>query len=214
MRTFISWISLLILSWSVLAWPSSDINFSGFISYTNNEYFIQPQNERQKLKINANDPLVRARLHCLNHGDNLSGTGTAYNGEMNLKSIDYVGLTSLIGVWKSSGEVYKFTNIDNFYFWTYVNDSVGYKGPFNYRYALSPYGDDPAPCKWKVFIVNPTRVVLGSLQWSTENELLIELYDPDTGEITANKKLTRSLLSKIKSLNLPKTPILNESWKP
>lgn len=217
MRAYICWISFSIFLSMGPLWASNSSSYVGTIRIDDatSKIFIYPQGDQKRYEIQVTDPLMESRLRCLKQGDNLAGHSSLIDDNtMNIESIEHVGLNELIGTWRGPDEVFKFVDSSSFYYWTKPTNETSFKGPFHYRYILSPYGDNPSQCKWKIFIVNPKRVVLGSLQRAGENRNLLELYDPDTGNVTATKSLKRIVTAKLRDLHLPQEPILTEDWKP
>lgn len=187
------WIFISIFMSAGAALCTTESNFKGNLIVEADRYFLTPTGTTQKLEILVQSPIIKNRLHCLKHGDFITGIGFYLkNSQLEIHSIDYVGLMALIGTWRDNNEIYKFTDTRNFYYWNFAGKQAGFYGPFSYHYALSPYGENPDSCTWKVFVVNPSKVVLGSLEWSAEDQIHLEMYDPDTGEATSTKHLIRS----------------------
>lgn len=174
----------------------ADVQIKGLLAVENESYFIQLQGVNQRLRAKTADAMVQARLECLGHGDFISGTALRLNQEdVVISSINYVGLRKLIGTWRNTNEIFKFTDFKTFYYWNF-NRNTGsntLRGPFAFHYAISPYGDTPKQCHWKIFFIDSTSVILGSLEWIDDDQIQILLYDSDTGEISTSKRLIRSV---------------------
>jgi hypothetical protein len=193
MTSYIVTIFSLIWTLSIPAWSLSDASFKGNLTVIDNHYYFIPYGSKQKLAVVVLDPLIKARLNCLKEGDFLTGKGHRFTPEqLVISSIEYVGLTDLLGTWRDEDEVFRFTDMRNFYYWDFQHGDTQFKGPFSYHYALSPFGDNPEQCMWKIFIIDSAGVVLGSLDWSAEDQIHMQFYDTDTGEVTSIKHLIRT----------------------
>ena len=111
-----------------------------------------------------------------------------------LRSIDYVGLQKLTGAWRNDTEIFRFYDFRNFSYWNFDRVTQKYRGPFDYHYALSPYGEVSPRCLFKMFILDNFGVTLGSLEWAAEDQVHLQIYDPDTGEVSSTKHLIRGVL--------------------
>jgi hypothetical protein len=100
----------------------------------------------------------------------------------------------LVGTWRNEIEVFRFEDFTNFIYWNFNSLSENYHGPFSYHYALSPAGEDVTQCSWKMFIIDSVGVSLGTLEWSAEDQIHLQVYDSETGELTSSKRLIRSVL--------------------
>lgn len=176
-----------------LGWSLATIK--GNLLIEDGYYYIVPSGTDQKLLVVGEEPHIRTRLACLKSGDFLTGTATRFNQQqVYVSSINYVGLADLVGTWRDEDEIFRFIDHKNFFYWDFSSDSSRYIGPYSFHYALSPYGENPEQCLWKIFVIDNHQVVMGSLEWSAEDQIHLQLYDPDTGEINSNKHLIRSVL--------------------
>lgn len=167
----------------------------GRLVIENDYYRLIPEGTSKKLDIVIFDDVVRARLRCLKSGDFLTGNALSINGQqVHLQSIDYVGIQQLVGTWSNEVEVFRFDDFRNFQYWNFNAFPDRYNGPFSYHYALSPAGEDPTQCSWKIFIIDSIGVTLGTLEWSAENQIDLQVYDSETGEVTSSKRLIRRVL--------------------
>lgn len=174
----------------------ADAIIKGTLVIEDGYYSVEPTGSTQRLFLITSDPVVRGRLACLKHGDFISGTATRFTQtQVSIRSIDYVGLKDLEGTWRDEDEVFKFIDNRNFYYWDFNTQQNRFAGPYSYHYALSPYGENPDQCLWKIFIIDNVGVVLGSLEWSADDQIHLQLYDTDTGEISSNKHLIRSVFN-------------------
>jgi hypothetical protein len=165
----------------------------GKIAISGGYYFFLPEGSKQAYSIVVTDSLVRARLSCLKDGDQISGLGSRIEPDrLYLRSIDYVGLRDLVGVWRNEHEVYEFIDFRKIYYWDFRYSKRILRAPLTFHYALSPYGESYDHCAWKIFLMDANSVILGSLEWSAEDQIHLQLYDSDTGEVTSTKHLIRS----------------------
>ncbi len=172
----------------------ADASIKGTLVIDDGHYAIEPTGSTQRLFILTTDNVVRSRLACLKEGDFISGTATRFNQtHVTVRSIDYVGLKDLVATWRDEDEVFTFSNYRTFYYWDFNKNSNRFVGPYSYHYALSPYGENPDQCLWKIFIIDSVGVVLGSLEWSAEDQIHLQIYDTDTGEVSSNKHLIRGV---------------------
>jgi hypothetical protein len=171
----------------------ADASIKGTVLVIDGEYYVEPEFSTQRLKIVIPDEFVRNRLKCLNEGDFIWASAKRFSQDfVVISSINYVGLKRLIAAWRNESEVFKFSDFRNFYYWNFNPTQIQFQGPFKFHYALSPDGDNPHQCLWKIFIID-SEVVLGSLEWTAEDQIHIKVYDTVTGEISYTKHLIKGV---------------------
>lgn len=167
----------------------------GVVQIIDGHYHLRIDGNPAPLIIIPTNPATRTHLTCLKHGDFLSGTTKGVvEQQLILNSIDYVYLNALLGVWRDDHDIYKFEDYRNLYYWTFSETLRQRHGPYYYRYALSPYGESQQRCRWKVFFYDNLLVTLASLEWASANQIRLQIYDADTGEVNSSKLLSRGVL--------------------
>ena len=165
-----------------------DYNIKGKIIINGGYYYLIPEGSNKRLLIEVSDRIIRARLTCLDDGDHLSGTAKKIGTEnVNINSIEYVSLNKLIASWRDENEIFTFSDFRNLYYWDFSRKNNKFHGPFIYHYALSPYGENLDQCLWKVFLIDNAGVILGSLEWFAEDQIMLKLYDSESGEVSSTK---------------------------
>ncbi|MEY4616609.1 MAG: hypothetical protein RJB66_1569 [Pseudomonadota bacterium] len=192
---------LLFLLFSVSAGTSRvafgvfDPIIKGRVTIEEGYYRLIPEGSTKKFNLIITDELVQSRIRCLKEGDFISGNALSANeSQIQLHSIDYVGLTALFGTWRNESEIFRFDDFQNFQYWNFNKAKEHYRGPFAYHYALSPAGEELGLCSWKIFILDSVGVTLGTLEWAADDEIFLQVYDSETGEVTSSKRLIRGVL--------------------
>ena len=193
-RFFVTINLLLLSSVSHTAPAFMETLIKGRVVVDGGYYRLRPDGTNRTLTILTGESVVRSRLGCLKNGDFLSGTASAMSEHsVTLRSIDYVGLKDLFGTWRNQYEVFKFEDFRNFFYWNFLRVPASNQGPFAYHYALSPFGESKQQCLWKIFIIDNSGVTMGSLEWAAEDQIYLQIYDPDSGEVSSSKHLLRSV---------------------
>lgn len=167
----------------------------GFISIKEGQYYLFSKSENSEFLLTPLDSLVMERLLCLKDGDSISGVGQQINSnEILLGSIEYVGLKKILAYWYNKHEIFNFSDFGNFNHWLYSNGNKVIRGPFRYRYALSPTSKKNDLCTWKIFIADERKVILGNIKWISDHILQLEIYDSNSGEIFSTKNLIQTMI--------------------
>lgn len=171
----------------------AEITVRGRVNIKDSIYYLQFDNKKSDHLIIAVDDLVQSHLKCLRTGDYLSGTASMINGtHIALKSVEYVGLKKLLTNWRNDNEIFHFSDFKTLHYWQFNKDLNKARGPFPYHYILSPHGHNHNNCSWKIFITNDTEVVFGILKWIFSNQIQLDIYDSNNGEVLMTKKLIQS----------------------
>lgn len=171
----------------------AEITIRGRVNIKDSIYYLQLDNKKIDHLIIAADDLVQSHLKCLRTGDYLSGAASIINGtHIALKSVEYVGLRKLLTNWRNNNEVFHFSDFKTLHYWQFNREVNKMRGPFPYHYILSPNGSNYNNCSWKIFITNDSEVVFGILRWVASNQIRLDIYDSNNGEILMTKQLFQS----------------------
>lgn len=172
----------------------AEVTVRGRVNIKDSIYYLNFDNKKSDHLIIAVDDLVQSNLKCLRTGDYLSGAASMINGtHIALKSVEYVGLQRLLSNWRNDNEIFRFSDFKTLHYWQFNKGINKTRGPFPYHYILSPNGSNYNNCSWKIFITNDTEVVFGILKWETGNQIRIDIYDSNNGEILMTKHLIQSM---------------------
>lgn len=188
------------------------LTFRGKIERINNESFLSESRSKLSLKMDYVNDISKQQIDRLNAGDYISVTATVdenNSSHIYVNSVDYVGLKTLLGTWKSEINLcYEFTGFTTFY--VYTPNSKGLcirqntKAPAKpqtnkYNFFINPDIDT-----WNLLISSQDNNFVGELMIHDENNIEIQLFDNQTDAVldsivlrrllSANSQSKRSLL--------------------
>ncbi len=140
---------------------------------TSQSYLIRAKNE------------TAAELKRLKTDDYLVGTGNIINDEeIFLENISYVGLTEILGLWKSNYDFMDFENFSRVKFYDYVDATK--VGSVTLNYTLTPAKGQ----SWRVYFTDGNSVTLATLILDSDKAQLT-IFNSQTGQIERTLNLTR-----------------------
>lgn len=154
-------------------------------------------NEQKVLKLIPKDRFVRSDLAQLDSGDALMGSGYFDDSQktLHLSSVHFVGLSKMLGVWKSDSKtLFEFVNFNTFNIYQQRSENsttkklpLGYLPVKSYQYSVAPNTQK----KWSILINDDTSINAGRLE-VTNSTLSIDLIDPETGDVERTLILRRA----------------------
>jgi hypothetical protein len=174
----------------IFATPAAvaDENIVGNLLITNQKYQLVTVNNHV-YDIRPAHPDVLVQLQNLQSFDVIKGTGVFINRDvLLLQTVDFVGIKKLLGGWQGSDGYYNFSSFEDLTLYNFSSHLMLSKKT-HMKYALTPSDDS----QWKIFITNSKDVVLANLDFLTHEKILLNFYNPGTGEL-----LKKIVLIKVK----------------
>lgn len=165
------------------------ISYEGSIVRTATNIKLIDSTSHVSFKLRANNDVINQHINKLKTGDYLSVDGNKVNvdNSIDVKSINYVGLKLLLGVWFSDDDnCYIFNSHTSFSISKMVNGTCLTPRSMHYTYLLNPGFNT-----WVMLISGQYSSYLGEVSIKNSKSAQIQLYDSETGDI-------------LKSLNLKK----------
>ncbi len=167
------------------------LTFRGKIERINNESYLSESRSKLSLKMDYFNDISKQQIDRLGAGDYVSVTATVDEHNPNyihVNSVDYVGLKTLLGTWKSEINLcYEFTGFTTFY--VYTPNSKGLcirqtaKTPAKpqtnkYNFFINPDIDT-----WNLLISSQDNNFVGELMIHDDNNIEIQLFDNQTDAV-------------------------------
>lgn len=192
---FFAFLSLILTAMSFQT-AQAESHMQGFYLKKNNKEFFRAYNGYDYELVTTSSS-VRNTLSKLESGDLILGSGEILSQKISLYSIDYVGLTDILGTWQSQRDIFNFKN--------YFNLQISSKIPFlkvknpksrkindlNLKYSISPSGGN----EWVLLISDSLSTIVGTLAFRG-NLLEVKLFDPETGKVREQLNLTKIAANK------------------
>lgn len=182
---------LLLLNFPLLAIAA---NYEGDLKKVSNSLYLIDPTSGEKYLLTGTTTL-QSHFKMLKSGDfiSLDGTRSVSKGTINVKSINYVGLKKLLGVWSAEDTFcYNFISFNNLVVTRQINGKCTKNYPSEYTYLINPQSEI-----WTVLISGENNSYVGDLHLPDSDTLEIDLYDSETGAI-----LRQLSLRKYKSENI------------
>jgi len=169
--------------------------FRGKILRTNDVISIYDNKSHKKFSLNFKSEIPSLQVKRLSDGDFAAVTASVNstsNNSLDVVSIDYVGLSVLIGTWKSSdGLCYVFSGYTSFTVYApQQNNDCRSLGPtiptVKYSYFINPDVSD-----WNMLISSKDHELYGQLKIVTTKNIEIQLFDSRTDAILGTIVLRR-----------------------
>lgn len=175
--------------------------FRGKIERINEEIYLSESRSKLSLKMDYSNDISKQQLERLKPGDYASVTATVDELNPNhiyVTSVDYVGLQTLLGTWKSEINLcYEFTGFTTFYVYTPNNKGLcvrqnnknSFKPQVNkYNFFINPDID-----AWNLLISSTDNNFVGELMIHDANNIEIQLFDNQTDAVLDSIVLRRLL---------------------
>ncbi len=148
-------------------------------------YLTLNQNSDEKDSLQSNNRFIQSTLKKLKTGDRLSGVGEINNDKKTVQvtNIDSVGLSRLIGKWRSESEVYEFTSFNTLTITNNDTDEVQ-----KIQYSITPNEEDTS--QWIIFISNQQSTELALLDINSDM-ISLRYLDNENGDIDHTVVLDR-----------------------
>lgn len=165
------------------------ISYEGSVVKTASNIKLIDSTSHVSFKLRSNNDFINQHINKLKTGDYLSVDGIKISSEnsIDIKSINYVGLKSLLGIWFSDDDTcYIFNSHTSFSISKIVNGTCLTPRSMHYTYLINPGFNT-----WVMLISGQYSSYLGEVTIKNSKSAQIQLYDSETGDI-------------LKSLNLKK----------
>ena len=183
-KSLITSITLACLSFSVLSKAAE--NISGELHIENGRYFLKTLDSNTIYNLRAGSIAADLILHKLGEHDHVSGSGDLVGeNDFVLQSVDFVTLFNLIGTWTSGKSRLHFIDFYSARFFA-VPDPASDRMRSEFNYSITPSNS----ASWTVFFSSNARVIAASLSLH-DNQLQLDFYDSNTGQITQTMTLER-----------------------
>lgn len=155
----------------------------GRIKKIDNAYLLVTKNQIA-YTLDFMNEVSEQQIKRLNNGDFASVTANVSSIAASLvyvTSVDYIGLASIIGVWRSQTDMcYEFASFTRLYTFAVNKDGKCVRtidaDQFNkYNYFINPDVD-----AWNMLISNPTKEFFGELNIISDDHIELELFDNQT----------------------------------
>lgn len=140
-------------------------------------YLTFSQNADEKYSLQSNNRFIQTTLKKLKTGDRLSGVGEINNDKKTVQvtNIDSVGLSRLIGKWRSESSVYEFTGFN-----TLTVTNLDTDDAQKIQYSITPNEEDTS--QWIIFISNQQNTELALLDINSDM-ISMRYLDSENGDI-------------------------------
>ena len=188
-------LTILILTTCLTSAIASAATFKGKINRENNLIQFEDSTLKNKYTLIFQNEIPKQQLSRLSDGDFVALSGTLKTEQQNeiiVSSVDYVGLTSLIGNWKSDdGLCYEFTGYNNFNVYAPQRNSNCCPMSLNVPKTKYTYFINPDVSVWTMVISSKEHELYGQLKIITNNHVEIQLFDSITEDILGTIVLRR-----------------------
>lgn len=179
------------ISYLLLICSAEAANFSGLIKKSrNNKLQIHDARDGVTYTLTPANQLIAVHLSRMGHNDFISFEATRTGTDLAISSINYVGLHKLLGAWSSQdGFCFNFSAFTEFFI-----TQKGAKRCTRDRKDDPPYTYlvNPSASGWTILIANTdNRTYVANLNFLSESEIEMQLYDSGTGDILRSLKLRK-----------------------
>lgn len=154
----------------------------------NSTYIVNKADNKRYLLVNATS-LLAVHLGKLTSGDFVSVEGTRNTAQntITVKSINYVGLRSMLGSWVGNEPYcYNFVNYNLFTVTRKVNERCTEDIASEYTYLVNPHVQ-----AWVVLVSGEYNSYVGDIHLLNSQSLEIDLYDSESGAILRQLSLRK-----------------------
>lgn len=169
-------------------------NISGSIVKESTSYYLVADSGCVRYLIKPQNAETAQTMVKLRSGDQLRASGnlSANTCEATLHSIDFVGLQSLLGYWKSDDGMYSIRNFSMLQFFPEGSEEIvngKYHDsiiPVTYHYSIVPaMGKD-----WVVFLSDNQDTQFATIRLN-KNSATLKIFDSETGNMVSQKHLSK-----------------------
>lgn len=189
MNTIIFFLTLLVPGW---VFATSQISGT-IVKENSNYYLVAGGNCFRYLIVPKNSDTAKTMVKLVT-GDELKASGDLSGDtcEAKLSSIDFVGLQSLLGNWKTDDGIYSIRNFNKLLF--FPESGLQIKNgqyhdiilPVTYHYSIVPaHGKD-----WVVFLSDDQATQFATIRLN-KNSATLKIFDSETGNIISQKHLSK-----------------------
>ncbi|MGE5085531.1 MAG: hypothetical protein ACM3MG_04470 [Bacillota bacterium] len=163
---------------------------SGTIARNGQSLFLISSDSCTRYELTTRNEAAMDSLLKLSDGDIITATGNKIPAscQINVETIDYVGLKRLLGVWYSKDAVVEIHNYNEMSFYPLVmTDIVNSITPtsVDYKYSLIPSEGK----EWVVFLSDKKTTTFATLQFS-KGPVIMKIYS-ESGDVTKTMILFR-----------------------
>ncbi len=136
-------------------------NFEGiYLKKPDGFRYLMTQQNQEPLHITSSDPRILRDLNRLHDGDYINLNGEAREQLILVNAINFIGLSTLIGTWKSKNMMlFNFKDFTNLTLFAPLNAHSSNQNWKDFVYNLVPGNGE----KWTIFIVNHDSINIGRL---------------------------------------------------
>jgi hypothetical protein len=165
---------------------------TGFLGKSGNNFYLSPQNSKNKYLVVPDNDEVTSNLSRLSKGDLITGHGSldTTHKKIRLASVDYVGLRKLLGPWTGGDGTLLFKDFSTM---KYSPRFSGKKQliPFHsyqkeFRYTLSPSDGE----EWALFMSDDKSTTFATVAIDNKT-IILKIYESESGHIVRTLKLER-----------------------
>lgn len=180
--------SVFILLTSLQAWAVFDFRIEGRIVRENNQLSVQMADLTYRLT--SEDATNSKILDKMISGDWIVGLGEL-NSEtktISVRTVEFVGLKNLLGLWQSQNQYFNFKDFTNLYLYFNLDGEGKRMTRKSVQYTMAP----GSGTEWKIFIVDEKYITLSSLRIDG-NSATLTLFNSDTGEVAGQVHMKKFL---------------------
>lgn len=178
MRSLLLVITLIFVNTTCLAAET----FAGYILQKGNQFSLKTNSQQYVLVAENND--VKLQIYKLRSNDFISGLGHVTGNVIRLQTLDFVGLSSFLGLWLSPMGLFQVQDFSNLSLHSSNQTNSSYS---NLNYSITP---DDGAASWGMFLTDADQIYFTNLK-VTETKALIRFFDTQTGafqrEVTLSK---------------------------
>lgn len=168
------------------------LSYSGVITSVSPRVQVRDSASRTVYTLTGTTPLMAMYLNRLKSNDFMSFDATKNSpaNVLSVNSINYVGLSDLLGAWESQTDYcFNFASYTEFYISKKAEKKCtsSKKEDPPYTYLINPDSKD-----WTILVSNvDNNTYIANLVFLSESEVQLQLYDSETGDILKTLTLTK-----------------------
>lgn len=183
----------LLLATGLFALGAKADNLAGVLQKKDGSFFIHLASTNQVYAIANMSAEASESLIKLESGDYINGSGDVdeKGRKVSLKTLDYVGLKKLLGIWYSGDAVMNFSSFNQLSVYPF---GAGFKNiniaippaKNDFRYSTAPYYGE----RWALFLSDNVGTTFATLEMGADSATL-RTFSPQTGAVLRTLRLVR-----------------------
>lgn len=159
---------------------------TGTVKLEDGRHYLQPSGSREWYEMRPATEEARQNLDRLQSQDYYQGQGEFFGATLLVQTVDFVGLYSLLGPWRSKQDRALVT-FENYNTLSIFNPrTLGYDRVAMFAYSVAP----DSGSRWKIFVSGAQSVSIASLKIE-EDRLVLQFINLDTGAFEKPVELVR-----------------------